>query len=62
MFNKPSVFGRNEPVTRRDAVPVLASQSAAARSAAATRAASVNPAPRRATAGRRAGGDCGNSP
>jgi len=43
MFNKPSVFGRNEPVTRRDAVPVLASQSAAARSAAA-RPASVSPA------------------
>ena len=43
MFNKPSVFGRNEPVTRREAVPVLASQSAAARSAAA-RPAAVSPA------------------
>jgi cytoskeletal protein CcmA (bactofilin family) len=25
MFNKPSVFGRNEPITRRDAQPVLGS-------------------------------------
>ena len=23
MFNKPSVFGRNEPITRRDSQPVL---------------------------------------
>ena len=46
MFNKPSVFGRNEPVTRRDATPVLAAQSAAAATRSATdRAASVNPAP-----------------
>ena len=43
MFNKPSVFGRNDPVTRREAVPVLASQSAAARSAAA-RPAAASPA------------------
>ncbi len=25
MFNKPSVFGRNDPITRRDAQPVLGS-------------------------------------
>ena len=43
MFNKPSVFGRNEPVTRREAVPVPAAQPAAARSAA-VRPASVAPA------------------
>jgi cytoskeletal protein CcmA (bactofilin family) len=48
MFNKPSVFGRNDPVTRRDAVPVLASgasSAAAERNAAATKAASLNPPP-----------------
>lgn len=50
MFNKPSVFGRNEPTPRRDTVPVLASgaPSGAERSANATppaRVATVNPAP-----------------
>ena len=47
MFNKPSVFGRNEPVTRRDATPVLAAQSAASAAgrSAAERTASVTPAP-----------------
>ena len=43
MFNKPSVFGRNEPATRREAVPALASQSAAGRGAA-VRPASASPA------------------
>jgi cytoskeletal protein CcmA (bactofilin family) len=45
MFNKPSVFGRNEPVTRRDAVPVLASSATnGERSATAPRAAAASPA------------------
>lgn len=44
MFNKPSVFGRNEPVTRRDAVPVLASGAPAQeRNAIVAKAASVSP-------------------
>lgn len=43
MFNKPSVFGRNEPATRREAAPLVAAQTAA-RNAAAARAASANPA------------------
>ncbi|MFZ4538744.1 bactofilin family protein [Propionivibrio sp.] len=50
MFNKPSVFGRNDPVTRRDATPVLGStpQSAAPtpdKSATATKNPSENTAP-----------------
>jgi len=46
MFNKPSVFGRNDPVTRRDAPPVLASGAAsAAAERAAAKATSLNPAP-----------------
>lgn len=40
MFNKPTVFGRNDPVTRRDAVPVLASGAASA-----AKVASVSPPP-----------------
>jgi cytoskeletal protein CcmA (bactofilin family) len=46
MFNKPSVFGRNDPVTRREAVPVLGSSaSSSERGANVTKPASVNPAP-----------------
>ena len=49
MFNKPNVFGRNEAVTRRDAVPVLASGAPSGapgpeRSTTAARAAGVNAA------------------
>jgi cytoskeletal protein CcmA (bactofilin family) len=46
MFNKPSVFGRNEPANRRAAAPVVDAQpaSAAPRSAAPVRPASVAPA------------------
>ena len=47
MFNKPSVFGRNEPANRRE-TPVLAAQpaaSAVARGAAVARTASVAAAP-----------------
>ena len=43
MFNKPSVFGRNEPATRREAAPLVAAQTAA-RNAAAARTASASPA------------------
>jgi cytoskeletal protein CcmA (bactofilin family) len=45
MFNKPSVFGRNEPANRREAAPVLAAPpaSAAPRSAGPVRPASVAP-------------------
>ena len=43
MFNKPSVFGRNEPATRREAAPRVAAQTAA-RNAAAARTASASPA------------------
>lgn len=52
MFNKPSVFGRNDPAPRRESVPVLASgaASSAERSTNATRAATINPAPTAAPA------------
>ena len=43
MFNKPAVFGRNEPATRREAAPLVAAQTAA-RNAAAARTASASPA------------------
>lgn len=49
MFNKPGVFGRNEPITRRDARPILGSGTAANTAAAPAADPAAKEVPQNAT-------------